>query len=163
MKLLPRTIANALRSLSASLPRGSNNGASSEQWSHPRKPKPTGRGSPGTEPTRLQCLQPQSQPEGLGCPGTKGEFQSYCFSSRFLRFSLKATTGNRRREGPWGHRTSKTHCSVCQERQVKASNSQHLPRTVTPTAGCVDRNRTQMRRWGGRPGVRQWRAETPTW
>ena len=148
MKLLPRTIANALRSLSASLPHGSNNGASSEQWSHPQKPKPTGRGSPGMEPARLQRLQPQSQPERQGCPGTKGKFQSCYFSSRFLRFSLKATMGNRQRAGPWGHRRSKTHCSVCQGRQVKASNSQHLPRSVAPTAACVDSNVTQVRRWG---------------
>ena len=148
MKLLPRTIANALRSLSASLPHGANNGASSEQWSHPQKPKPTGRGSPGMEPARLQRLQPQSQPERQGCPGTKGKFQSCYFSSRFLRFSLKATMGNRQREGPWGHRRSKTHCSVCQGRQVKASNSQHLPRSVAPTAACVDSNVTQVRRWG---------------
>ena len=148
MKLLPRTIANALRSLSASLPHGSNNGASSEQWSHPQKPKPTGRGSPGMEPARLQRLQPQSQPERQGCPGTKGKFQSCYFSSRFLRFSLKATMGNRQRDGPWGHRRSKTHCSVCQGRQVKASNSQHLPRSVAPTAACVDSNVTQVRRWG---------------
>ena len=148
MKLLPRTIANALRSLSASLPHGSNNGASSEQWSHPQKPKPTGRGSPGMEPARLQHLQPQSQPERQGCPGKKGKFQSCYFSCRFLRFSLKATMGNRQREGPWGHRRSKTHCSVCQGRQVKASNSQHLPRSVAPTAACVDSNVTQVRRWG---------------
>ena len=147
MKLLPRTIANALRSLSASLPHGSNNGASLKQWSHPQKPRPTDRGSSGMQPAQPQCLQPQSQSEGQGCPRTKGKFRSYYFSSRFLRFSLKATVGNGQREGPWGHRRSKTHCFICQGRQVKGSNSQRLPRNVTSAAACVDSNMTQMKRW----------------
>ena len=39
---------------------------------------------------------------------------------------------------------------LCVETQlvVKASNSQHLPRSVAPTAACVDSNVTQVRRWG---------------